>query len=61
MRVGPVAASRRVALLLNLVAGSCLLLALRGALVDAPWRWTAACLMVALIAHLADLGQRWRH
>jgi hypothetical protein len=50
-----------LALLPNLVAGSCLLLALRGVLVDAPWYWTAASLTAALIAHLADLGQRWRH
>ena len=50
-----------LALLPNLVAGSCLLLALRSALVDAPWLWTAAWLIVALLAHLTDLGQRWRH
>jgi hypothetical protein len=49
-----------VGLLTNLAAGACLLLALRGALVDAPWEWTAACLTAALFAHLADLGHRWR-
>jgi len=49
------------ALLPNLAAGGCLLLALRSALVDAPLLLTAAWLMVALLAHLADLGQRWRH
>jgi hypothetical protein len=48
-------------LLINLTAGVCLLLALRGALDDAPWGWTAACLMAALLAHLADLCQRWRY
>jgi hypothetical protein len=47
-------------LLTNLAAGTCLLLALRSALVDASWRWTAAFLAAALLAHLADLGQRWR-
>ena len=49
------------ALLPNVAAGGCLLLALRSALVDAPWLWSAAWLMVALLAHLADLRQRWRH
>jgi hypothetical protein len=45
--------------LTNLAAGTCLLLALRCALVASPWGWTAAWLLAALFAHLADLGQRW--
>jgi len=44
----------------NLLAGLCLLLALRAALVDAAWGWIAAWLSVALIAHLLDLQRRWK-
>lgn len=44
----------------NLLAGGCLLLALRGALVDAAWPWIALALFGALLAHLVDLGGRWR-
>lgn len=47
-------------LLPNLLAGGCLLLALRGALTGAGWAWIAACLAAALLAHLADLSRRWR-
>jgi uncharacterized protein involved in response to NO len=47
------------ALLGNLLAGACLLLALRAALTGTPWQWTAAWLAAALAAHLWDLGQRW--
>jgi hypothetical protein len=47
------------ALLGNLLAGACLLLAVRTALTDAPWPWTAAWLGAALAAHLWDLSQRW--
>lgn len=51
----------RIAELLTfLVAGACLLLALRAALVGASWEWIAAALAGALAAHLADLGLRWR-
>jgi hypothetical protein len=46
-------------LLGNLLAGACLLLALRTALTGAPWQATAAWLGAALAAHLWDLGQRW--
>jgi hypothetical protein len=49
-----------VPLLCNLLAGVFLLLALRGALVDAWWGWIALCLTLALPAHLADLWQRWK-
>ncbi len=47
-------------LLGNLLSGACLLLALRGALGGAGWSWIAPCLAAALLAHLADLRQRWR-
>lgn len=47
-------------LAVNLAAGACLLLALRAALTDAGWTGTAAWLGLALAAHLADLGRRWR-
>lgn len=45
-------------LALNLMAGACLLLALRGALVGAGWGWIALCLAAALPVHLADLVRR---
>lgn len=44
----------------NLLAGVCLLLALRGALAGAWWGWIALCLSGSLVAHLADLRRRWR-
>ena len=47
-------------LLINLLSGACLLMALRCALLTYPWHWTATWLAAALIAHLADLSQRWR-
>jgi hypothetical protein len=50
-----------VALLTNLLAGACLLLALRSALVGREWYWTAIWLGFALAAHIADLAQRWRN
>lgn len=46
--------------LANLIAGVCLMVAVRLALVGAPWQETAAALFAALIAHLADLMGRWR-
>jgi hypothetical protein len=49
-----------VGLLANLLAGVCLLLALRAALIGASWRWIALALAAALLAHLADLWRRWR-
>ena len=42
-----------------LLSGAFLMLALRGALVDAWWGWIALCLGASLVAHLADLRQRW--
>ena len=47
-------------LLPNLLAGAMLLLALRLALSDYAWPWYSACLVLAGIANLADLRQRWR-
>ena len=43
----------------NLLAGACLLLALRAALAGSGWIWIAAWLSAALVAHLADLARRW--
>ncbi len=47
------------AVLANLAAGGCLLLALRVALAGGWWGWVALCLTGALAAHAADLRQRW--
>jgi hypothetical protein len=44
----------------NLAAGVCLMLALRAALVGDGWPAIALFLLLALIAHLADLRRRWR-
>jgi len=46
--------------LANLVAGACLLLAVRAALTHAPWIWIAFFLVAALPAHVADLWRRAR-
>jgi hypothetical protein len=48
-------------LLTNLLAGAFLLMALRSALIESHWALTAAWLAAALIAHIADLTQRWRN
>jgi hypothetical protein len=48
------------AFLPNLLAGACLLLALRAALTGANWPVLAGWLLAALLANLADLRQRWR-
>ena len=45
--------------LLNLVAGLCLMLALRCALTAAPQLWMVLFLMAAGIAHGTDLTLRW--
>jgi hypothetical protein len=47
-------------LLSNLLSGVFLMLALRVALVQASWTWTALLLFAALLAHLADLLRRWK-
>ena len=44
----------------NLAAGLCLMLALRGAVAGAEWRWIALCLLGAGVAHGTDLWRRWR-
>ncbi len=49
-----------VGVLTNLLAGACLLMAVRSALIQSPWAWIAVWLAAALIAHVADLAQRWR-
>jgi hypothetical protein len=46
-------------LVFNLAAGSALMLALRAALQDAGWMQVAAFMVLALVAHLADLARRW--
>jgi multisubunit Na+/H+ antiporter MnhF subunit len=48
------------ALVPNLLSGAALLVAVRLALVQSEWLWVAAALLLALLAHLADLRQRWR-
>jgi hypothetical protein len=47
-------------LCVTLASGLFLMLALRCALVGAPWRWIALCLLAALVAHICDLYRRWR-
>jgi hypothetical protein len=44
----------------SLGAGAALLLALRGALLGGPWQRIAPWLIAALIAHLIDLGYRFK-
>lgn len=46
--------------LCTLLAGAFLLLALRQALAGAPTSMIAGCLMLSLLAHLADLSLRWK-
>lgn len=48
----------RFAVLANVGAGLCLMLAVRAALVGAAWPWLAACLAAAGAAHVADLALR---
>jgi hypothetical protein len=48
------------AMLSLLLPGIFLLVALRGALVGAGWRWIAPCLVASFAAHLQDLATRWR-
>jgi hypothetical protein len=48
-----------VALITNLAAGAALLLSLRAALVGSRWQVVCIWLVVALLAHLADLKVRW--
>lgn len=48
------------ALVPSLLAGACLLAALRAALTDAGWQWIALALSGALVAHVLDMHQRVR-
>jgi hypothetical protein len=50
----------QVEILTNLLAGAFLMMALRNALIQSHWTWTAAWLAAALLAHVADLAARWR-
>ncbi len=47
-------------LLCFLVAGAALMLALRAALTGAAWTSVAGWLVLAFVAHGADLALRWR-
>jgi hypothetical protein len=47
-------------LLANLASGAALMLALRAALVGAGWVAVAGWMLAGLVAHLADLGLRFR-
>jgi hypothetical protein len=42
-----------------LLAGACLVLALRAVLTGSSWPVVALCLVAALVAHAADLYRRW--
>jgi hypothetical protein len=46
--------------LLNLVSGACLMAALRAALLENAATWVMLWLLVAGIAHTADLLKHWR-
>ncbi|MGH1589815.1 hypothetical protein ACRBEV_17555 [Methylobacterium phyllosphaerae] len=48
------------ALLANLASGAALMLALRAALAGSGWIAVAGFLLAGLVAHLADLGLRFR-
>ena len=50
---------RLVEIVSNLAAGGALLLALRAALLQAMWPTIALWLLIAGVAHAADLGVRW--
>ena len=47
-------------LLPNLLAGTCLLITLRLALSGAGWLLCCASLAAAGLAHMMDIGRRWR-
>jgi hypothetical protein len=44
---------------MNLLAGLCLMLALRCTLQGYEWFWGAGCLAASGLAHLTYLRQRW--
>ncbi len=45
-------------LIANLIAGGCLMLAIRSALLDQSWPWIGCFMALALVAHLIDFGTR---
>ncbi len=48
------------ALLPFMMAGVCLMLALKAALTGGSWQAVAGLLSLAFVAHLADIALRWR-
>jgi hypothetical protein len=44
---------------LNMLSGLLLMLALKASFVQAAWHWPALCLILAGVAHSADLWRRW--
>jgi hypothetical protein len=48
------------ALLPNVLAGDCLLVALAIGLARGAWIWISLALLASLFWHLADLFQRWK-
>jgi hypothetical protein len=50
---------RPMGLFLSLGAGAGLVIALRAALVGAPWPWVAAGITLSLLAHAGDVYFRW--
>jgi len=46
---------------LNLVAGLCLMLAVRSVLLGHHWLWTVLCMSSAGLAHWTDLWRRWQN
>jgi hypothetical protein len=47
------------ALATNMLAGAALLLSLRAALTGSRWQVVSMWLLLALLAHMADLKMRW--
>ncbi|WP_428491294.1 hypothetical protein [Rhodopila sp.] len=52
-------AIRPIGIVLMLLPGVFLMLAIRAALDGTTWPWLPAALAASLVAHLADLRQRW--
>ena len=50
---------RPLPLIANLAAGAFLMLAIRAALLDQTWIWISLFMLLALIAHLLDIGGRF--
>lgn len=49
-----------IAVFWMLLPGTCLVLALRAALVGAAWGWVALAVSVSLVGHLCDMRQRMK-